>query len=81
MVHNFFDQYTQLIGIKRFEHVVIGAVSHGFDGRWNRAVSGDHDNIGFRVTFFDAAQNVQTADALHFDIHQKNVKLGFFDFL
>jgi len=81
LVDDFFDQYPQLVGIKGFEHIIVGTVFHGFNGGGNGTVGDDHDDGDIRIIFLQVTQNIQPADALHFNIYQQDIKSCFFQLL
>lgn len=69
------DGFDEIAEVERFGQVVESAQAHGFDGGFDGAMSGDHDDGGFREFLPDGADQVEAVDVA--DAKVDDDKIGF----
>jgi hypothetical protein len=69
------DGFDEITKVERFGQVVESAQAHGFDRGFDGAVTGDHDDGGFREFLPDGSDQVEAIDVA--DAKVDDDKVGF----
>ena len=71
--------HIELVNAVGLGQIIIGAVLHGFDGGFDRALTGEHDYFRRVRSFMNAAQEFHAVHARHVDVAQQHVYVAFFE--
>ena len=66
-----------LVKIERLGDVIEGAVFHRADGIAHGVLRGHQDHRGIDARFFDFLEQGQAVGVGQFDVHQRDVEMGF----
>jgi len=68
------DHLADFIDLVGLGDVMVSAGLHGIDGRIDRGVAGDHDDLGYRAVFLRKFQDIHAVDLFHLQVGENQVE-------